>query len=99
MKCYFRGAAGSCTCNGATNLEEDLIKTINNELIRVGSLWRCGRETRLSPTPPKGQNWHCKAVSRSFWEWMELPDDLGDLGIESDPVDSDGLDSDEFESD
>jgi hypothetical protein len=55
-----------------TELTEDLKKTIDNELIRVKSLWRCGCQVPLSPTRQIGPEWQVGVVKRSFWEWMEL---------------------------
>jgi len=54
---------------------KDFRLTINNELIRLKSLWRCGRELPLPPTPQTGPDWEAGVVRRSFWEWIELPAD------------------------
>jgi hypothetical protein len=58
-----------------TELRKDLKITVDNELIRLKSPWRCGGLLPLSPTAQSGPDWELGEELRSFWEWMDLPDD------------------------
>jgi hypothetical protein len=60
-----------------TDLVEDLEQVVDNELVRAKSLWRCGCQSPLSPTEQSGPDWQVGAVKRSFWEWIELPEERG----------------------
>jgi hypothetical protein len=62
-------------------LTEDLKLTVNNELIRLESLHRCGSPWPLFPPRRKGRkprdpDWQFSVVRQSFWEWLELPEEL-----------------------
>jgi hypothetical protein len=56
-------------------LTEDLKTTVDNELIQSKSLWRCGYKTPLLPTQQTGPEWQLGVAQRSFWEWLELPEE------------------------
>jgi hypothetical protein len=55
------------------DLTEELTLTVNNELIRLKSPWRCGHRRPLSLTQQSGPLWEVSVVRRSFWELMDLP--------------------------
>jgi hypothetical protein len=72
---------GSRSLNMANMHYEELFKdlkmTIDNELICLQSLWRCDRNhgKPLSSRQGSGPEWQVGVIQRSFWEWMELPEE------------------------
>jgi hypothetical protein len=54
---------------------EDLKVTVDNELRRLKSPWRCGRHLPVSLTRQEGPDWQVGECQRSFWEWLELPEE------------------------
>jgi hypothetical protein len=81
---YLRSAAETLHSSGLSSLTmdmslskltEDLRLTLNNELIRLKSPWLCVCEIPTSPTSQSAPEWQVSVVSRSFWEWLELPED------------------------
>jgi len=58
--------------NGATAAEitGNLKLTVDNELIRLRSPWRCGHPFPINPDLQDGQ-----IPRRLFWDWLDLPDE------------------------
>jgi hypothetical protein len=58
--------------NGATAAEitGNLRLTVDNELIRLRSPWRCGHPFPINPDLQDGQ-----IPRRLFWDWLDLPDE------------------------
>jgi hypothetical protein len=72
---YYRGTRNLNMDLDLTELTEYLEVTVNHELIKLRSPWRCGRQPPLSPTQQSVPDWQVGVVRRSFWEWLELPED------------------------
>jgi hypothetical protein len=70
-----RGSASMNLGMSFKDLTEDLKRTVNNELIGLESFWRCGGEMPLWSKQQSSPDWQVRAVSRSFWEWLELPEE------------------------
>jgi hypothetical protein len=70
-----RGSASMNLGMSLKDLTEDLKRTVNNELIGLESFWRCGGEMPLWSKQQSSPDWQVGAVSRSFWEWLELPEE------------------------
>jgi len=59
----------------ATGHAKEFKVTVNNELIRLGSLWRCDCQLPVSPIGGNSSEWKVGECRRSFWEWLELPEE------------------------
>jgi hypothetical protein len=58
-------------------ITQDLKVAVNNELIRMKSSWRCGHDLPVSPTigTIKKDMWQVGECQRSFWDWLDLPEE------------------------
>jgi hypothetical protein len=54
-----------------SDLLKDLESAINNELIEIGSLWRCGCTWKLWGEKGHGWGWEVREGVRSFWDWLD----------------------------
>jgi hypothetical protein len=75
---YLEGAAATLVAWGLrtemseTQLIEDLKVTVDNELIRLKSPWRCRYDLPVSLTEQKGPHRQVGKCERSFWDWLEF---------------------------
>jgi hypothetical protein len=61
------------------NLLEELRSAVDNELIQRNSVWRCGCKVQLSVEGQSGKEWEIRQGCRSFWEWLDEPEDVSEV--------------------
>jgi hypothetical protein len=57
------------------NMFDEIRDSIDNELIQLGSRWRCGRKDKVGVKSKGGDDWQLHSGCRSFWGWLEIPDE------------------------
>jgi hypothetical protein len=75
--CLFR--TGRYVDKSKRDCLEELKSAVNNELIQRKLVWRCGYKDALSAEAKFGEGWEFRKGCRSFWEWLDEPEDVPEM--------------------